>query len=536
VTLAGQTAGNAGRDPLRELGETVIARVGIPKDRWEIAAQLEVLGLRDADARARFGTQDLFEAADRILAMFRDGTIAFEVPADDPPRRIATVLGFVRHYLDGIMFSLPMVLQGATMLLWGYGLWGAVDLDVRTGSAIALGFIASYIATGGFAWAIVRRGLFYYYQSEGGLARWSALRMWWLSVRAAAVLAVPALLFNVVYGFLPADMFLLALAYYAALCVFWLNWALIYLVRKTHWLLVVLVISILVVVFTARILGWPIVAANLTGLAVADILTFAAGLIGLNRWARNGAGKPTVNPPRLTVLVYTTAQVFLYGFLYSLFIFTDRILAWTSPRLREDFPPYAFWLNARYEVAMDLALVVVVLLAGVVEYSTQQFSIRLVPGEKRVRGGALEPFFADFRRFYRRHTVALCIAATAAIAVAAAAVNAVRGLPYPRLQELLASETTMRVFWAAAVSYAIFMIALQSLLILMTLSRADLAARAMGAALVVNLVVGFAVSRSLHYSGAVVGLLAGSLTLAIIARRQLHRVFNELDYYYYAAY
>ena len=42
------------------------------------------------------------------------------------------------------------------MLLWGYGLWGAIDLDVRTGSAIALGFIASYIITSGFAWAILQ--------------------------------------------------------------------------------------------------------------------------------------------------------------------------------------------------------------------------------------------------------------------------------------------------------------------------------------------------------------------------------------------
>ena len=47
------------------------------------------------------------------------------------------------------------------MLVWGYGVWGAMELDLRIGSAIALGFIASYIVTGGFTQAIVRRGLFY---------------------------------------------------------------------------------------------------------------------------------------------------------------------------------------------------------------------------------------------------------------------------------------------------------------------------------------------------------------------------------------
>src|SRR5205085_12017942 len=115
--------------------------------------------------------------------------------------------------------------------------------------------------------------------------------------------------------------------------------------------------------------------------------------------SRTGGG----HAPRLTVLIYTTAEVFLYGLLYSAFVFTDRILAWTSARGREDFPPYGFWLSARYELGMDLALVVLVLLAGVVEYATHQFSATLVPGEKRVESAAVGPFLEQFRRLYRKH-------------------------------------------------------------------------------------------------------------------------------------
>ena len=197
---------------IEDVGEMVMGRVGIPKDRYEIAAQLEVLGYRDADVRDRFGVRDLFEAADKILALFQEGKLAFFVESEDTKRRLNPILRFFRHYLDGLMFSLPMVVQGATMLLWGYGLWGAIDLDVRTGSAIALGFIASYIITSGFAWAIVSRGLFYQYQNEGGLARWSALRMWSLSVRVAIAFVIPALLFNVIYRLLPLDMSFVAAA------------------------------------------------------------------------------------------------------------------------------------------------------------------------------------------------------------------------------------------------------------------------------------------------------------------------------------
>jgi hypothetical protein len=521
---------------IEDLGRTVMRRVSIPKDRWEIAAQLEVLGFRDGDARERFGCHDLFDLADRLLRLFHEGRLEFVVEKEDARRRAVPLLRFFRHYFDGLTFSLPMVLQGATMLLFGYGLWGAMNLDARTGSAIAIGFIASYVAANGFSWSIVSRGLFYQYQKEGSLARWSALRMWWLAMRVTIALALPALLFNAVYRLLPFDMALVAGAYYAALVIFWLNWALIYLVGQTHWLLAALGVSISVVVAAARGLGWPVVGANLLGIAVADVLTFGIALATLNRWARNGSGKPAVNPPRLTVLIYTTAPVFLYGFLYSAFMFTDRVLAWTATRGREDFPPYVFWLNARYELGMDLALIVVVLLAGVLEYSVHEFSSRLIPGQKRVKSSRIDPFLNEFRRFYSRRSGLLFGFSILALAVAAFTLSALSRFPDERLQESLAAPATLLVFWVAAVSYAIFMFAMQNVLMLMTLSRTDLAVRAMAVALAFNIAAGFILSRGVHYSCSVFGLLAGSVVLAVLAHRSVREALGELDYYYYAAY
>lgn len=518
------------------IGQAVMDRVGIPKDRWEIAAQLEVLGFRDTDARERFGTIDLFEAADMILALFQAGRLhpAGDTAEREKPRN--PVAQFVRFYFDGLMFSMPMVLQGCTMLLWGYGLWGAVDLDVRTGSAIALGFIGSYVVSSGFAWAIVRRGLFYFYQKEGGLARWSALRMWWISVRVVLALAIPAIALNGIYEILPLNLFLVATAYYATLALLWLNWSLVYLVGRTSWLLLVMAVSIALVVVCARALGWPIVAANMVGLAAADILSFAVGLWGLNVWAREEGRKSPVNPPRVAVLVYSTAQVFFYGFLYSFFVFTDRVLAWTSTRGREDFPPYPFWLNARYELGMDLALIVIVLLAGIVEYSTRQFSIRLVEGQKRARSRSPASFREEFVAFYRRGALIVTLCGAASVGLASLAADFLRTISNPGLQESLNSATTTRVFWLAAISYAIFMLALQSILMLVILSRVDLALRAMAIAFAVNLVAGFLISRSIHYSGSVVGLLAGSVVLAVLAHRSIRELLDDLDYYYYAAY
>ena len=109
---------------MRELGQQVIDRLGIPKDSWEIAAQLEVLGLRDADARATYGVRDLFELARQVERRFRAGEFHFSVEGEDPRPRVIPILRFIRRYLAGITFAMPMALQAAAMLLWGYGLWG----------------------------------------------------------------------------------------------------------------------------------------------------------------------------------------------------------------------------------------------------------------------------------------------------------------------------------------------------------------------------------------------------------------------------
>jgi hypothetical protein len=96
--------------------------------------------------------------------------------------------------------------------------------------------------------------------------------------------------------------------------------------------------------------------------------------------------------------------------------------------------------------------------------------------------------------------------------------------------------TTMRVFAGATVAYVVFMFALQNVLMLLTLSRVELVVRAVAIALTVNVAVGFVCSRAIHYSAAVLGLLAGAITLAFLTARSMRAVLDGLDYHYYAAY
>ena len=519
-----------------DLGQRVIDRIGVPKDEWEIAAQLEVLGLRDSDARAHYAKRDLFDLARTIHAQFLAGAYAYVIEGEDPRPYVHPAIAFARRYLSGLLFSAPMALQAATMLIWGYGIWGAIDLDLTKGSAIALAFIASYIGAGGFSQAIVRRGLFYIDQKEEVLARWAALRGWSIALRVMLAAILPAMLLNAIFDALPWSMVFTAIAYYAALSILWLNWSLIYLVRKAHLFLTITAVALACVLIAARVFGAPPLVANAVGLAVADALSFGVALWFLNRMVKRRGALQPVNPPRLTVLVFSTSRFFLYGLLYNTYLFADRVIAWTTTVGREDFPPYGFWLSVRYELAMDLALVVVVVLSGFVEFATERFSDELVPHEKRTKSGGVAEFLDEQRRVDRRRTLQLGVAAVIGVAIAYGVSVALRGLPNPRLQEALSAQATMPVFACAAAGYVFLMFALRNVLTLLTLSRVDAAVRCVAIALAVNVTVGFLCSRAFHYAAAVTGVLAGSMVMAWVASRAVKRTLDRLDYYYYAAY
>jgi hypothetical protein len=518
------------------IAQRVIDRIGVPKDEWEVAAQLEVLGLRDADARALYGKRDLFDLARAIHAQFHAGAYSFVVEGEDPRPYVHPAIAFLRRYASGLLFSAPMALQAATILIWGYGIWGAIDLDLTKGSAIALAFIASYIVAGGFSQAIVRRGLFYIYQQEEVLARWVALRGWWVAARVMLALIVPALLLNALFDILPWSMVFTSIAYYVALAILWLNWSLIYLVRKTHLFLTITAIALAAVLVAAKIFHAPPLLANAIGLFVADSLSFAVAVYALNAMVKRPDVAQPVNPPRLTVLVFSTSRFFVYGLLYNTYLFADRVIAWTTPVGREDFPPYGFWLSVRYELAMDLALVVIVVMSGFVEYSIERFSEDLIPSEKKTKSVDAAEFLRHQMRIDRRRSLQLGIAAIVAVAIAYGVSVALRLLPNPRLQEALAAPTTVPIFLCAAAGYVFLMFALRNILLLLTLSRVDVAVRCVAIALAVNVSIGFVCSRAIHYAGAVAGVLFGSMVMAWLASRAAKRVLARLDYYYYAAY
>ena len=52
--------------PFPELVDLVVERIGVPVDVYAVAATLESEGIRDLDARERFGSADVFDLAEDV--------------------------------------------------------------------------------------------------------------------------------------------------------------------------------------------------------------------------------------------------------------------------------------------------------------------------------------------------------------------------------------------------------------------------------------------------------------------------------------
>ena len=520
-------------EQLNLLAEEVLSEIEQPKDLWEVAASLEVSGIRDIDARQEFGCADVFDLAQRIFAL------AQEMPTAQPrpPQRQAPLLWrFFKSYVRGLLFSMPMAAQIFAMILFGYALWAWVEFSLTEATAIGLGTVMSFLVTGGFTQAIARRGLFYIHQQQDILTRKVTYRFFFTGM--LTVIAVGLLLFiiNLVFEMLTAEMAFYAQVYYFLLSALWLSFSILYMLRQQLLFTLITVIGIVIVHTGILILKWPMILTQATGLVAAIGLSLAAGWVILQRKAKRAQGEFAVSDmPRVSMVVYSVAPYFFYGILYFAFLFADRIMAWSADKGR-GLIPYFIWFDTRYELGMDWALLCFVLTVGVLEFTMQEFSERIVPAEQTMRADGFDHFNRRFTRFYYTHLALFLAVSVASI------IGAFWGMIYMRetglfpFIEFFFNPLSESVFWWAAVGYVFLVWGLFNSVFLFALSRPALVLRSLAPALALNLIVGFVFSRAVRYDLAVIGLTAGSLVFMLVSGYYARRTFRKLDYFYYSAY
>jgi hypothetical protein len=326
-----------------------------------------------------------------------------------------------------------------------------------------------------------------------------------------------------------------AILYFVSLSLLWLGLSIVYMLQQEIWFALVIVVGIAVVYYCREYLQTSVIVAHQAGILTSAILGLVIGvclLLFRESRLRRGRKQPLAGKlPRFSVIAYSVAPYFAYGLVYFSFLFADRIMAWTG---RADYRQYFFWFQADYEVGLNWALLSLLFSLGVLEFTVYRLG-ELVPFLSQTHSVLrTKKFTGEITSFYRRSVIAYIIAALVGTILAYLIVQFL--VPHVQLLDTLLNDTSVKVFIVASISYLLVVWGLLNNVFLFSFSRPAFALKAAAAALVVDLIVGFLLSRIFEYWFAVFGLLAGAIVFWAISTYYATKMFRNLDYYSYSAF
>jgi hypothetical protein len=512
---------------LDDLVDFVLQQTTSPVNTWAVAATLESRGVRDVDARQRYGDADVFALADRVYAACRARLIEAGDPVEavESPTGLSTVL---QRYGRGFISGLPMLVQTFSVLLLAFVLYALLGYDEQRASVVALATLVSLVVTGGFVQCIGRLGVYYAEQRSFRLAQQVSWRLLRYGLASAAVVGCVLTAVNEVAEWLPPRLMLDAVIYYALLTLLWLLLAVLYAMQLRLSIVLIFLATALVAALAHRVFDSSLEVAHWSGLLAADL--------GAAFWARRSLRRRAAEDdvtgevrrlPRQAIHAYGLAPYFLYGLLYFGFLFLDRMLAWTVGG-----QPLPFWFDASYEVGLDLALIVLVLMLPQLEYAVHAFSESLTPVQTSFLAADARSHNLHYLRFYGRQLLLLLVLGACSAGIVTSGVLWLRSTD--RLP--LDGGITWYVFLAGTAGYSLLVVALLNGVFLFSLSRPWPAVGALGVAVCVDAAVGWVLSRQGEYWWSVGGLVAGAAVFAGLTSVATVRVLRRLDYYYYSAY
>jgi hypothetical protein len=266
-----------------------------------------------------------------------------------------------------------------------------------------------------------------------------------------------------------------------------------------------------------RITGHDALAAQLIGSAM---VLAAAGVQVPRVFAHVHVDAPPqeVPLPRMTVLLYRSLPFFWYGTLYFFFLFADRFAASASVAALAGAP---FGMRPQYKLGMDLALLTFLFAAAGVEFANVRFTDLVMRAMRQAFGGDNTAFV---RRLRVIHLTVIGIVLASFVPVAALTASTA----YRLLPNQASSVWIMMAIGDAG--YLLLAIGLVNGLALFSLNRPWQTVKALAAALIVNLTVGYILSHMFSPYFAAAGLVTGSLVFAIASSVMIWRAIRSADH------
>ena len=532
------------QDAIHQLIEVVKLRNGKPVNARVVSATIESLGIRDSDVQDDYGFESIPELGLHIfnslnIPELRGLQNEAQRLSDHKKKhtiRLSNYLSgrsqlFVKDYSTGIFHLFPVAIQILAIIVFGFSLWTFVGFNKLQSTSVVLGVVIGLVVTGGFVQVIGKQVSFYWYNEDFLMAKKAIHQIIAIGLKSIAILFLVIGTINCFIFLYPFQFIIITFIYAFLIGLLLLTLAPLYTIKQRY------IISIAVTTGTVIALALhfytklPIYVVHWFGISISAIIPllylrwFFKRILKHKRGLTNGS-------PKIMLAIYRNLDYFFYGFLYYVFIFTDRILAW-STSLNRDLP-YVVYYEKDYEIGMDVAILVFFLLAGVLEYSVAAFSRFMEFHQYKERYSDKILFNAKMKQSYISHVK---LFATSAVIIGVLLyLIIVKPWGYEAGFDEQMSDLSIKVSILGGFGYLFLTFGMLNVLYLYTLNVQKAALRILIISLSVNIITGLAFSRMVSYEYAVIGMLIGSIVFAFLTTRFTLKFFNKLDYYYYASY
>lgn len=474
--------------------------------------RLEAEGVTSSVSQSRYGFRDVWSMAEAFLPVAQAQKA---VESSDVKNSYIS-----RDYLKGVSFAAPLICCCLAMLLLKVSLWGG-SLTGNEAAAIAIATVSSFVVTGGFIQIIGRQGHFYKENKEWGLCSrccWSFYKAGFLTL---AICLATGFLGNAYFGWLPFSLFVWCAAFHLGIGSYLLISGVLYVLDGELLVTLGTLVGIGIAVVLRLEFQIPLLISQIAGIAGA---AFICILFALFRFQRLGC-RPFEGAklPSIGKLVYLLWPYFAYGCLYYLFLFADRFIAWSAHTQSASLP---LEFRGEYETALDICLFAFIVQVGWIQAGLVKFYWIATTEQKRFRLNARDKLKKALATFYHRQ---LLIFSILFILSTAAVIFAIHWF------DILRAMLVLRVALLGLAGIPLLVIGLWNIALLFALSRPRFVLIAVAWAFLLDVCVGYVLSRLFSYDLAIVGFDIGACALACVSGWFCRRLLADFDYHYFAA-
>lgn len=529
---------------IEKLLEDIKKSNGKPVNAKVIAATIESYGLRDIDVQNDYNSKSIASLAEYLFNRISitgntelKNKSQLKAEAKDYKRiHLNSYTSsrnklFIKDYATGLFHLFPILIQIITIIVFGFSLWTFSGFNNLQSTAVVFGVIIGLVSTGGLVQVIGRLVSFYWYNNDFKMVNSIIKKILVLGIKGIILLFAIIITINFFIPMYPILFIGIVFVYAFLIGVLLLVLAPLYTIKQRFIISIAISIGSALALWLHLYTKIPTYFTHWIGIIVSLSIPLTYLNYFFNKKIKNNK-ETSSKKPKVTHTIYKSINYFFYGILIYVFIFMDRIIAWSSHSGR-DFP-YIVYYEKDYEIGMDLAILIFFFLAGVLEYSISSFSRQIDYFQHTKKYTEIDSFNKGMTTLYYKN-IRLFIGSAFIIAILLyLVITQPWGYQSGFNQNL--PFISSKVCIVGGLGYLFLSFGMLNVLYLYTLNKHDKPAISIAIACAINLIIGILASRIISYEYAVIGMLIGSMTFAYLTTKTTLKFFKNIDYYYYAAY